>query len=120
MRTWKGAWRWYSEDMLACCYGDAARVREEGLSFDMFRGLALCHGANVLERRAPVLAEATDQQHNDFINNFRAAVKTICQSHTREVLVISYSRATLGQTGAGHFSPIGGYHPESDSILILD
>lgn len=24
------------------------------------------------------------------------------------------------QTGTGHFSPVGGYHAESDMVLILD
>ncbi len=35
-------------------------------------------------------------------------------------IVASYSRSTLGQTGDGHYSPIGGYHPEKDLVLILD
>jgi glutathione gamma-glutamylcysteinyltransferase len=26
----------------------------------------------------------------------------------------------LGQTGDGHFSPVGGYHKSSDFVLILD
>ena len=26
----------------------------------------------------------------------------------------------LGQTGDGHFSPVGGYHPELDLVLLLD
>ena len=35
-------------------------------------------------------------------------------------IVSSYSRRLLSQTGDGHFSPIGGYHPERDLVLILD
>ena len=37
-----------------------------------------------------------------------------------EVVVVSYSRKQLGQTGDGHYSPIGGYHRASDQVLILD
>ena len=36
------------------------------------------------------------------------------------VLVLSYTRKVLGQTGDGHFSPVGGYHPARDLVLILD
>ncbi|MGB1016567.1 MAG: phytochelatin synthase family protein, partial [Nannocystaceae bacterium] len=36
------------------------------------------------------------------------------------VLIVSYDRAALGQTGSGHFSPIGGYHRGSDRALVLD
>ena len=37
-----------------------------------------------------------------------------------QVMIVSYSRKALGQTGDGHYSPIGGYHAESDQVLILD
>lgn len=35
-------------------------------------------------------------------------------------LIACYSRQTLGQTGTGHFSPLGGYHKGRDLVLILD
>lgn len=35
-------------------------------------------------------------------------------------LIAAYSRRTLGQTGDGHYSPIGGYHRERDLVLLLD
>ena len=35
-------------------------------------------------------------------------------------IATSFCRASLGQTGGGHFSPIGGYHSPSDSALVLD
>jgi hypothetical protein len=37
-----------------------------------------------------------------------------------EVMVISYSRKVMGQTGSGHFSPLAAYDAASDSVLILD
>jgi len=33
---------------------------------------------------------------------------------------VSYDRFTLNQTGAGHFSPIGGYNEKNDLVLIID
>ncbi|KAL8555264.1 hypothetical protein ACS0TY_003173 [Phlomoides rotata] len=35
-------------------------------------------------------------------------------------VITSYDRRAFKQTGTGHFSPIGGYHAESDMVLILD
>lgn len=35
-------------------------------------------------------------------------------------MLVSYARKALGQTGDGHFSPIGGYHRERDLALVLD
>lgn len=35
-------------------------------------------------------------------------------------LVATYSRKILNQTGDGHFSPIAGYHPDQDLVLIMD
>jgi len=35
-------------------------------------------------------------------------------------MVVSFDRQTLGQTGVGHFSPIGGYHEASGKVLVLD
>jgi len=36
------------------------------------------------------------------------------------VVFFSYLRSALGQTGTGHFSPIGGYNEEHDLVLIMD
>jgi glutathione gamma-glutamylcysteinyltransferase len=36
------------------------------------------------------------------------------------VLIVSYCRSRLEQTGGGHFSPIGGYHAGKDLALVLD
>jgi glutathione gamma-glutamylcysteinyltransferase len=54
------------------------------------------------------------------IERFREhAIETATRDETA-VLIVNYSRRTLGQTGDGHFSPIGGYHAGSDSVLVLD
>jgi glutathione gamma-glutamylcysteinyltransferase len=36
------------------------------------------------------------------------------------VLIAAYDRAALGQTGSGHFSPLGGIHAARDLVLVLD
>ena len=38
----------------------------------------------------------------------------------RNVMIASYSRRDLEQSGSGHFSPIGGYCAERDMVLIMD
>jgi hypothetical protein len=35
-------------------------------------------------------------------------------------VIVNFSRASLGQEGGGHFSPLVAYDPASDSFLILD
>lgn len=35
-------------------------------------------------------------------------------------IVATYSRKVLKQTGDGHFSPIAGFHPGKDLVLIMD
>ena len=41
-RLWKGAWRWFAEDMLDCCL-PLAEIRERGLSIDELACLARCN-----------------------------------------------------------------------------
>ena len=54
-----------------------------------------------------------------YVSIYRSLVLEMTQKEDK-VLVLSYSRKVLGQTGDGHFSPVGGYHPERDLVLILD
>ena len=35
-------------------------------------------------------------------------------------MLLNFSRPSLGQTGAGHFSPIAAWHAASDMALVLD
>jgi glutathione gamma-glutamylcysteinyltransferase len=105
-RLWKGPWRWFSEELLDCCVS-LDQVRTKGIDLDTLACLARCNGADA----TMVRDGSTDA--------FRAAVARASKS-PGEVIVVSYDRATLGQTGAGHFSPIGGYHAASDHVLVLD
>ena len=36
------------------------------------------------------------------------------------MLIVNYSRSAVGQTGNGHFSPIGGFDAATDRALVLD
>ncbi|OEU16863.1 phytochelatin synthase [Fragilariopsis cylindrus CCMP1102] len=125
---WKGPWRWYSEEMLNCCV-DMDDIKKAGITLRDFHCLALCQGLSV------------DLQYCDetsSLDAFREAVERACvgsdddddddddeqqkdEGKNRfEVMVVSYSRAVLKQTGSGHFSPIAAYDKASDSVLILD
>lgn len=121
MRTWQGAWRWFNETNLGCCTGPD-QVREFGMSFDMFKCLAICNGADVSAHRAPSPEQevADPEAYEMFLRAFRSTVRATCRSEERECMVVCYSRQALDQSGSGHFSPIGGYHEATDSVLILD
>ncbi len=54
--------------------------------------------------------------------DFRAAVVRLCSGdgEVRAVLVVSFHRPTLKQTGEGHFSPVAAYDSLTDTCLVLD
>jgi len=106
-RLWKGPWRWFSEEMLDCCV-PLTEVQQRGLALDELACLARCNGAEVVLQRA--------DGHG--LPELRAALATAARGDA--VLIASYDRAALGQTGRGHFSPLGGYHPTRDLVLVLD
>ena len=114
-RVWKGNWRWFSEEMLETCdvrrVGKAALegVEVNGLSFEEMLLLAECNGASVQAFRAS----------QSSLSKFRTAVHTAA-SQPGIHLVASFSRAVMGQTGCGHYSPIAGYHPQTDMALVMD
>ena len=108
-RVWKGPWRWYHEDMLDCCV-PLKVASTKGITMDEFACVAACNTLSVNMVRAD--GDATEE-------GFRDLVKSLTKA-TDQVLVLSYSRGVLGQTGDGHFSPLGGYHPQRDLVLVLD
>lgn len=106
-RQWKGPWRWFSEEMLDCC-APLMEVRKRGVDIDEFACLARCNGADVEVHRGNVSS----------LEAWRAALDIAASGEV--VVVASYDRAAMGQTGSGHFSPVGGYHKVKDLALILD
>ncbi len=112
-RVWKHPWRWFSQEMLDCCT-PLETIKEIGLSIDQFvclarfvlflleasfykRVFSRCHGA---------LTRATHGTPSFTLDRFRGLVQASSRSSS-QVLVVNYARPTLGQTGNGHFSPIG-------------
>ena len=108
-RLWKGSWRWYSEQLLDCCL-PLDVIGQRGVTLDELGCLARCNGAEVELRRAEDVT----------LEVFREALATAATAPREPVLVVSYARQGLGQTGDGHFSPIGGYHEGRDLALVLD
>jgi glutathione gamma-glutamylcysteinyltransferase len=106
-RLWKGPWRWFSEDLLDCCAA-LDQIRRRGLDLDEVTCLARCNGATV-EMFRPETSDGSA---------WRASLSAAARGET--VVVASYDRAGLDQTGSGHFSPIGGYHAARDLVLVLD
>jgi len=106
-RLWKGPWRWFGEELLDCCV-PLDIVRTRGLDLDELACLARCNGADVTLHRA----EASD------VETWRGALADGARGGA--VIVAAYDRSALGQSGAGHFSPLGGYHHGRDLTLILD
>ncbi|TKY62340.1 Glutathione gamma-glutamylcysteinyltransferase 1 [Spatholobus suberectus] len=107
-RKWKGPWRWFDESMLDC-YEPLEKVKARGIAFAKLVSLAHSAGAKV---------EAFRASHSS-IDDFRKYVINCSTSHDCHI-ISSYHRAALKQTGAGHYSPIGGYHVGKDMALILD
>jgi glutathione gamma-glutamylcysteinyltransferase len=107
-RIWKGPWRWYTEESFNCCF-PLKTVRERGISIQTFYFLAQTNGSEI---QTFYCSEST-------IEEFRKIVMEVT-SNNKLRLIVSYDRAVLGQTGTGHFSPIGGYNLENDLVLIMD
>ncbi|GKY93572.1 hypothetical protein MPSEU_000324600 [Mayamaea pseudoterrestris] len=124
-QTKNTSWRWYDESLLNCCV-PLETVRHTGITLPTFACLAKCQGVKVKVHYA----------QDASLETFREAVKMACvddehdaqdddsdencNNHLQHVLVVSYDRRTLQQTGEGHFSPIGAYDVASDAVLILD
>ena len=100
--------------MLNCCI-DLEQVKQTGITFTTFACLAKCQGLDV----------RTTFGSNSTVDEFRMVVKeqTSCSSSSStptSFLIVSYDRSVVGQTGTGHFSPIGAYDETSDHVLVLD
>lgn len=82
-----------------------------------FAGLTLEELARVL--RAHGLRVSIVHAENADLASFRTAAQaTLSEPHT--FLVANYDRRGLGQSGAGHISPIGAFSPATDRLLVLD
>ncbi|TNY20379.1 glutathione gamma-glutamylcysteinyltransferase [Rhodotorula diobovata] len=116
-RRWKSGWRWYDQDMLDCCrpLSDVAAV---GLTMSEFACLSLCNGLRAVVHTPLLDPAGRAARRDEGLAQFREDLRTT--SRGKGVIALSYSRKTLGQTGDGHFSPIGGWCEEEDMVLVLD
>lgn len=109
-RVWQGVWRWFDESMLSCC-DPIELIKLKGLTLSKVACLARCHDAIV-------------HGSNISIDEFRNEVLRVSSQRVdvdeRQVIIASYNRQTLNQTGSGHFSPIGGYNRRTDMVFIFD
>ncbi|VDM64628.1 unnamed protein product [Angiostrongylus costaricensis] len=103
-RVWKAPWRFYHESMLDCC------VPLENVK-KLFACLATCNR---------LLCEVRfGEEGEDFLSALRRDIR-VAVSGDKEVIVASYDRSQLQQTGTGHFSPLAAFHAASDRVLIMD
>jgi glutathione gamma-glutamylcysteinyltransferase len=130
-RTWKGPWRWNSEEVVQCigaCGHSLASIRRNGATLAELAAMARCKGV----RARPVAAAAPANAGPDGLARFRRDVADLCgDPAARRHAVVQFSRAALGQPdpadaapsgggSSGHFSPLGGYHAARDMVLVLD
>ena len=109
MRVWRRPWRWWSDEMFACCDGSLQAMKSSGVTLEFFDRIARSqHGITVETRIALGMEE------------FREALRKSCSSEANVHVIVSFGREALGQTGIGHFSPVAALHPEKDLALILD
>jgi len=110
-RTWKGPWRWFDESMLECCE-PLEVVRARGICISKLDCLARCNGAT------------TELKYGDSVSleEFREDIMRLTSREPppEELMIVGYNRQVMGQTGTGHFSPVGGYHGGRDMALIMD
>jgi glutathione gamma-glutamylcysteinyltransferase len=107
-RLWKGPWRWFDEELLDCCV-PLDQVRARGLTLDELACLARCNGAD---------AEVVRAGDAD-VNALGQAIAEAARG-AGAVVIASYARSAMGQTGTGHYSPIAGLHPQRELALVLD
>ncbi|GIU22308.1 phytochelatin synthase family protein [Shewanella schlegeliana] len=63
--------------------------------------------------------EANQLPNTDYVAMIKQRLILALQQQ-KTYVIGNYSRASLKQKGAGHFSPIVAYHRDSDSFLIMD
>ena len=109
-RVWRKPWRWFTEEMLVSCFPLEKSLETLGLTIEHFGLIAECNGA----------VAQTFYGSNTSLEDFRSIVRALFSGSRESRLVVAFDRAVLGQTGTGHYSPIGAYHEQSDMVLVMD
>jgi hypothetical protein len=84
-------------------------VSFHGLTLDQLAAIIRAHGLRVH------IVYAADSDANAFRDIARSAL-----DDPSVFLVANYDRASLGQQGHGHISPIAAYDAQTDRVLVLD
>jgi hypothetical protein len=82
-----------------------------------FHGLTLKQLAGIIQAHG-LRAEVVHAAHSD-ADAFRSIARGALDDPS-VFIVVNYDRASLGQRGDGHISPIAAYDAETDRVLILD
>jgi len=82
------------------------RMRLMGMTLDAVAALAERHGLG----RVQILRDLS-------LEAFRGRLRTLDTPGRR--LIVNYSRAPINGVSLGHFSPLGGYDPVTDRVLLL-
>ena len=109
-RVWRLPWRWFTEEMLISCYPLEPDEKTMGITMEHFGHIAECNGASVETFYGQ---DVTDDE-------LRSHLGSVFDSVEEKRFVVAFDREVLGQTGTGHYSPIGAYNRDSDMALILD
>jgi glutathione gamma-glutamylcysteinyltransferase len=123
-KIWKGSWRWFSEEMLHCestsvCGHSEEKIKKLGMDFHEFESLASCRGVKIKAFRACPLSTTKCSSYK--YQEFHDLVNKISRNDKNDIfLVVNFSRKQLGQTGDGHYSPIGAFHMKKGYVLVLD
>ena len=110
-RVWRDIYRWYTQTMLEHCVPYRI-IAGNGIVFQQFACMVEC---NYLKVAQVCLLKPTAS-----LDEFRSLCKKVTAGCCDEILVVCYHRNGLDQAGTGHFSPIGGYHPGKDLVLVFD
>jgi len=127
-KIWKQPWRWFSEELLNC-----QNRSTQGVLFHEFVRIALCNNTYAMGFypfvqkgiNSMTISDCSLHPHPQIelryasLDTFRSAV-IAASRRSRFHLVVNSSRKALNQTGEGHFSPVAGYHSESDMCLVMD
>lgn len=98
--------------MLDCCVAPE-EIKVKGVPLPKLACLARCNGACCTLKHADAITE--EEFRRDVV---RVTRKT--DGYSSEVIILSYSRPVLNQSGNGHFSPLGAYNGRRDMVLIMD
>ncbi len=133
-RIWQGVWRWFDDAMLVPGTDALEVVKKNGVNVARLCEIAQANGACVtvhygdttpIETFREDVKRVCSQPPEHFLEESCEDDSETCEDFTQRkhkavVLLVSYSRQSLNQTGVGHFSPIAGYHAERDMVLIMD